>query len=295
MTGIIIHGGAGTITGEERRKLSAEGTDQAAETGYAILEAGGSAVQAVRDAVKLMEDLPQFNAGYGSVITEEQTIEMDAMLVDGNTGQIGGVMGVSSIRNPILLCETIMKESKHILFAGRGAEKFASKYGYQLIESSDLITDRVRERYANWREKQEQDSIDPEGRHKYGTVGAVAVDQEGNLAAATSTGGTLGKQVGRIGDTPIFGAGTYADQGIAISATGVGEYIIQGMIALRIKHLAERLPLIQATQQALDEVNQRFGPMGVICIDLNGDWSALKTTPDLAYSFKTDSQKGNFL
>lgn len=295
MVGVITHGGAGTIKGKERRELSASGTDKAAEYAYDLLSQGENSVTAVREAVKIMEDLPQFNAGVGSVITEDKEIEMDAMIVEGVTGNIGGVMGISRIKNPILLCETIMYNSNHILFAGRGAEKFAERNGFSLIDPSELITDGILERYENWKAKGEQDHVDPEGRDKYGTVGAVARDIDGNLAAATSTGGTLGKQMGRIGDTPIFGAGTYADREIAISATGVGEYIIQGMIGVRIKYQATIMTLKEATRNALVEVNEQFGPMGVICIDKNGDWSVDKTTKDLAYSYFTDNGRGNFL
>ncbi|MHA2503834.1 MAG: isoaspartyl peptidase/L-asparaginase family protein [Candidatus Kariarchaeaceae archaeon] len=295
MVGILVHGGAGTITGEARRQLSADGCDTAAREGYELLKSGASAVEAVKKAVEIMENLPQFNAGYGSVITEDQTVEMDAMLVDGATGSLGGVMGVSRIKNPILLCDTIRKESKHILFAGQGAEKFAEKHGYELINPEELITDRVRERYHNWIKRRENDSVDPEGRDKYGTVGAVAIDNQGRLAAATSTGGTLGKVVGRIGDTPLFGAGTYADQEIAVSATGVGEYIIQGMVGIEIGYRAKQTDLYSAVKEVLDVTNERFGPLGVIVINAAGELAFHKTTKDLAYSFMNDSGNGNFL
>jgi len=295
MVGIIIHGGAGTITGKERRALSAQGTDQAAEVGFSILEQGGTAVEAVKQAVMIMEDLPQFNAGYGSVITEEKTIEMDAMLCDGYTGNMGGLISVSRLKNPIAVCEAVMNQSKHLLFAGQGAEKFAQQHGYELIDPQELVTPRVLERYDNWKKKQELDRTDPEGREKYGTVGAVAIDNNGRLAAATSTGGVLGKSVGRVGDTPIFGAGTYADTKLAVSGTGVGEYIIQGMAALRIRNLLDSYDLDTATTMALDQIQQQFGPLGVICIDADGNWSADKTTKDLAYSYKTETEEGNFL
>lgn len=295
MVGIVIHGGAGTIHGEDRRKLSAEGTDQAANVGFKILSEGGTAIEAVMRAVEVMENLPQFNAGYGSVVTEEETIEMDAMIVDGFTKNMGGVMGISRIQNPILLCRTIMEESDHLLFAGSGAEKFASSHGIELIDSEELITQRVRDRYQNWLKTKSHDKTDPEGRDKYGTVGAVALDKDGKLASATSTGGTLGKQMGRIGDTPIFGAGTYADTDIAVSATGVGEYIIQGMVALRIKEYSSQNTLGEATRKALEEIKTQFGPLGVICIDRDGQFVMDKTTKDLAFSYKSNTESGNFL
>ncbi len=292
---IVIHGGAGTIP-DERRKIADDGVRAAISDGWEILKDGGSALDAVQAAVRSMESNPAFNAGYGSVITLDKKVEMDALLMDGKGLRVGGVIGVSRVKHPIDLCRIIMDNSKHVLFTGEGAEKIAKDNGIELIDPSELITERVLQRYDRFLEQQKHMDMDPEGRDKYGTVGAIALDSTGNLAAATSTGGTLGKISGRVGDTPIVGAGTYADDEIAISATGVGEYIIRGMLGFRVKYEYLKTPDIHnATNNALKYVTKEVGPAGIITLDNKGNWSALKTTKDLVYAVKTESELHTFL
>lgn len=291
---IVIHGGAGTIP-DARKPIADEGVRAAVLAGWNILENGGTSLDAVELAVRVMEDLPNFNAGRGSVVTEEGTLEMDALIMDGKDLRVGGVIGVSKLKNPIVVSRLIMEKSKHVLFGGRGAEIFAQNNGVKLIDPENLITDRIRERLAKFLEQKESDDTDPEGRKKYGTVGAVALDKYGNLAAATSTGGTLGKQIGRVGDTPIVGAGTYADEELAISSTGVGEYIIRGMLGIRVKlNMRDSANIKEATKKSLDFL-KKIGPSAVITLSKDGDWAAEKTTEDLVFACKTSDELITFM
>lgn len=292
---IVVHGGAGTIP-EERRPAAEKGVLEAVDLAWKCLEDGGTALDAVEIAVSAMEDNENFNAGKGSVVTENSTTEMDALIMDGKDLRVGGVIGVGRVKNPIVLSRQIMEKSKHVLFTKEGAEKLAEEYGIELVDPSYFVTDRIKERLARYfDQKQKLDETDPEGRDKYGTVGAVALDKDGNLAAATSTGGVLGKQIGRVGDTPIIGAGTYADNELAISATGVGEYIIRGMLGLRVKWNLPGKTIVDATNDALHYVNDQVGPAGIICVRKDGTWAAEKTTKDLVYAVKSDSIEETFM
>ncbi len=290
---IVIHGGAGTIP-DARKPIADEGVREAALAGWEVLEKGGTSLDAVELAVRVMEDLSNFNAGLGSVVTEEGTLEMDALIMDGKDLRVGGVIGVSRLKNPINVSRLILEKSNHVLFAGSGAEKFAKNNGVELINPESMITDRIRDRLARYLEKKEGDEMDPEGRKKYGTVGAVALDKHGNLAAATSTGGTLGKQIGRVGDTPIIGAGTYADEELAISSTGVGEYIIRGMLGMRVKlNMRDSKNMKEATKKSLEYLS-KIGPSAVITLSKDGDWAAENTTDDLAFACKTEKELISF-
>lgn len=287
MIRIVAHGGAGNIPDEFKLNYS-KGVREATKVGYELLIEGKSALDAVEQSVMSMEENPTFNAGRGSVITLEERIEMDAMIMDGKTLRMGGVMGLENYLHPISISRAILENDKHIFYAGEGADKIAKKYGFDPVNPADLITERTIQRFKKFKENPNNYSVfDPERREKYGTVGAVALDENGLLASATSTGGILGKQPGRIGDTPIPGAGTYADQQLAISATGVGEFIIRSMLAIRIKgHYENFKRCYPATVQSLNEMKQLIGGVaGVIVLDNNGDFSALHTTQDLAYSY----------
>lgn len=296
MVVLLLHGGAGTIPELERKQMANKAIVEILNEVYPMLSGGGSALDAVQKAVELMENSPLFNAGMGSVMTSEETIEMDALLMDGKSMGIGGVIGVSKIKNPIILSRKVLESNKHVLYFGEGAEKFAMKHGIELIDPNSLITERIRERFANFKLKNQVDKRDPEGREKYGTVGAVALDCDGNLAAATSTGGVLGKEIGRVGDTPIIGAGTYADDTIACSATGVGEYIIKSMLSIRIKFLIEQGKSVQqATTEALEYAKKISGPAGIIVLGKNGEWVADKNTKDLVYAIKTANMTKSFM
>ncbi|PID64108.1 MAG: beta-aspartyl-peptidase [Gammaproteobacteria bacterium] len=290
---LLIHGGAGTVARDkftpERQAQFLTALRDIARAGQVKLLAGESAVDAVAHAVRLLEDDPLFNAGMGSVLTEAQTIEMDACIMDGRDKSAGAVTCVSRIKNPILLAKAVMQHSPHVCFAREGAEKFAEQQGIALIDSDALV---VPERLAQLQAMRHADTIalDHDGEYalsnrqanpidekdKYGTVGAVALDQFGNLAAATSTGGMTNKALGRVGDTPIIGAGCYADASVAVSCTGVGETFMRGVIAhdiaARMRYGGEDLH--SACQHAIDDTLANVnGEGGLIAIDKGGNFA----------------------
>ena len=231
-----IHGGAGTI---ERGNMTAEqeagyrdALDAALKAGEDILRGGGSAMDAVTAAITLMEDDPKFNAGRGAVFTWDGTIEHDAALMDGQTRAAGAVTGTSTVRHPILLAQEVMRDGRHVFLSGAGAETFADRTDLERVEN-DWFRSESRLRSLERLKAERLSAIDVDT--KYGTVGAVALDLEGNMAAGTSTGGLTGKRWGRIGDAPVIGAGTYADnRSCAVSATGAGEYFIRVGVAQEI-------------------------------------------------------------
>ncbi len=298
---LVVHGGAGTVPDELRSQCQLS-IRQAAEVGWKILVSGGSALDAVEASVVAMEDDPIFNAGYGSVLTEIGTLEMDAMIADGCSMGVGGVIGVSRIKNPIRASRVVMEKSPHVLFFGRGAEEYVEKFGMDLTDPQKLITERSIQRLERYKEAKKtygdyiRPGDDPERREKYGTVGAVALDAHGNLAAATSTGGVLGKLPGRVGDTPVFGAGTYADKEIAFSATGVGEVIIKSVLGLKTKEgIRMGLSLDAASDYALDYLNTEIGgTAGLIAVTNKGEFVAKKTTKDLVFAIRTEKQFTDF-
>lgn len=282
---IAIHGGTGTIT---RRGLSVEMENQyrdamkrAMKAGMAELDAGRTSLDAVVAAVKVMEDDPLFNAGKGAVFTNEGRNELDASVMDGRTGMAGAVAGVTTIKNPVVAARAVMEKTKHVMLAGAGAEKFAAAQKLEIVDPSYFFTQRrwdqlERAKKANKielgdDEKAPKKSSFLEMDSKYGTVGAVAIDRDGNLAAATSTGGLNNKLYGRIGDSPIVGAGTYADnRTMAVSGSGIGEFFMRGLIAYdiaaRMKYLGQDLgTALNATlKEALED---KKGRGGVIAID----------------------------
>ena len=282
---IAIHGGTGTIT---RQSLSLEMERQyrdamarALKAGMAELDAGKSSVDAVVSAVKVMEDDPLFNAGKGAVFTNEGRNELDAAVMDGRTGLAGAVAGVTTIKNPVLAARAVMERTSHVMLAGPGAEKFAAAQKLEIVDPSYFFTPRRWEQLERAKKggRIELDNDDKAAKKssflemdsKYGTVGAVAVDRDGNLAAATSTGGLTNKLYGRIGDSPIIGAGTYADnRTMAASGTGTGEFFMRGLIAYdiaaRMKYL--NLPLAEAINATLKEALEgKKGRGGIIAID----------------------------
>jgi L-asparaginase / beta-aspartyl-peptidase len=281
--GLAIHGGAGTI---ERSKMTSEkervyraGLEQALRTGYEILQDGGSSLDAAEAAVRVLEDDPHFNAGRGSVFTSAGTNEMDASIMDGRSLKAGAVGGVQHIKNPINLARLVMEKSPHVMLAGAGAEAFAKASGIDLVDQKYFFTqerwDALQKIKAAEENRASGDGksflITDQDRH--GTVGAVALDKEGNLAAATSTGGTTNKMPGRIGDTPVIGAGTYANnQTCAVSCTGDGEYFIRAAAAHEVSVLMQYrgLTVEQAAQTSLNIVKQLGGAGGLIAIDNKG-------------------------
>jgi L-asparaginase / beta-aspartyl-peptidase len=282
--GLAVHGGAGTIepsnmTPEKEREYRA-GLERALNAGYEILKRGGSSLDATEAAVRVLEDDPHFNAGRGSVFTSAGTNEMDASIMDGKTLKAGAVGSVQHIKNPIALARLVMEKSPHVMLDCAGAEAFAKANGMELVDQKYFFTqerwDALQKMKAAEKERASGAGksfiITDQDRH--GTVGAVALDKDGNLAAATSTGGTTNKMPGRIGDTPVIGAGTYANnQTCAVSCTGDGEYFIRAAAAHEVSALMQyrRMKLQEAAQTALDAVKQLGGSGGLIAIDKSGE------------------------
>jgi len=251
---------------------------EAVDIGYAILEKGGTSLDAVEAVVQRLEDDSLFNAGKGSVFNSEGKVELDASIMDGNTLKAGAVAGVHHVKNPIRLARTVMEKSEHVFFIGDGAEKFAQEHGLELVDESYFFTEA---RWQSLQKAKAKESLTE--KEKHGTVGAVALDQHGNLAAATSTGGMTNKKFGRIGDSPIIGAGTYADnETCAISATGHGEYFIRAVVAHDIASLMryKGLSLQAAAEEVvMNKLAKLGGTGGIIAIDRNAN---------IAMPFNTD-------
>lgn len=273
---MVIHGGAGTIERSEmtpeKEQMYRAGLEQALKAGYALLERGGSSLDAVEAAVRVLEDDPLFNAGKGAVFTHQGTNELDASIMDGKTLRAGAVAAVQHIRNPISLARLVMEKSPHVMLVGEGAEAFGKQMGVQFVDQKYFYTE---ERWqALQKEKASPTPVSDKDRH--GTVGAVALDTAGNLAAATSTGGITNKQFGRIGDSPIIGAGTYANnQTCAVSCTGDGEYFIREDVAHDVSAMMEyrKMALKEAAQAAIDKVGKLGGDGGLIAIDRDGNFA----------------------
>ena len=291
---IAIHGGAGTILRSQMSdKLHEEITsalEKSVLAGHHVLQSGGDAVDAVVEAVKVMEDCPHFNAGKGSVLTHDEFVEMDASVMHGLEMDAGAIAGVRHIKNPVELARDVMRKSNHVLLIGEGAEKFAFEHGYEYTEQDYFFTERRYEQLLSMKEKglfALSESKDPEPSQlspektkypddkKYGTVGVVALDMQGNLAAATSTGGVTNKKYGRVGDSPIVGAGTMAENGnVAVSTTGMGEFFLRKMVAgdvaARMRYLKEDVHtacehIIQGDLKAMG------GEGGLIAVDSKGE------------------------
>ncbi|WP_324828532.1 isoaspartyl peptidase/L-asparaginase family protein [Qipengyuania zhejiangensis] len=272
---LAIHGGAGTL---ERSDMSPErdaayraALQTALDAGAAILKNGGSAVDAIEAAILVMEDDARFNAGRGAVFTWDGTHELDASIMDGRDRAAGAVAGVTGIRHPITLARKVMADGTHVMLSGRGAEEFAAEQGLETMPPEWFDTDARREALERLKaEKLSAIDVDI----KFGTVGAVALDKDGNLAAGTSTGGMTGKRWGRIGDAPVIGAGTYADNSsCAVSATGWGEYFIRAGVA---RTICARVHMLGESAQAaadavIADVGQMGGDGGVIVVAPNGD------------------------
>jgi beta-aspartyl-peptidase (threonine type) len=287
--GIVIHGGAGTIlkknmTPEKEAAYKAK-LEEAIKVGYTILENGGTSLDAVQKTINILEDSPLFNAGKGAVFTNDGKNELDASIMDGATQNAGAVAGVTTVKNPIDLARAVMENSNHVMFAREGAEVFAREQGIETVDSLYFYTEnrmKALER-AKAREKVELDHDDKASAfydptikdEKFGTVGCAALDKHGNLAAGTSTGGMTNKRWGRVGDAPIIGAGTYANnKTCAVSSTGWGEFFIRGVVAYDIAAMMEYKGV--SLQEAAKEVIQNKVPAlggdgGIIAIDNQGN------------------------
>jgi len=286
---IVIHGGAGGIKreyfSEEQIENYNKKLEEALNAGYSILENGGISLDAIQAAINIMEDSPLFNAGKGAVYNSEGQQEMDAAIMDGKTLNSGAIAGVNSIKNPILAARIVMDSSKHVMLSGKGAVILAKKYGVKIVDSTYFFDERRLKQLKRLQEKDKEKlqldhtafhkNLELMDDHKYGTVGAVAIDKNGNIAAGTSTGGMTNKKYGRIGDVPVIGAGTYANNATCgISATGTGEYFIRTVAAKEVSSLIQYKGY--TPDKALNEVlfNQ-IGPLGgeggMILIDKHGD------------------------
>jgi len=281
--GLVIHGGAGTI---ERSKMTPErereyraGIERALAVGCEILRRGGSSLDATEAAVRVLEDDPHFNAGRGAVFTNVGTNELDAAVMDGKTFKAGAVACLKHIKNPVSLARLVMEKSGHVMMDGEGAEAFAKQNGVEFVDQKYFYTkerwdalEKVKAAEKRGGPGKKRFIISDQDRH--GTVGAVALDQHGDLAAATSTGGTTNKRAGRVGDSPIIGAGTYANNATcAVSATGDGEYFIRATVGHDISALMEYrgVSLKEAAQTVLDKVARLGGTGGLIAIDRQGN------------------------
>jgi L-asparaginase / beta-aspartyl-peptidase len=287
---LVVHGGAGAIA-PERHQSARDGCAAAALAGWQILRSGGSALDAVSAAVVALENNPAFNAGTGSVLTRDGIAELDAGIMDGATLSVGAVAGLHRIKNPILLARRML-DSPEVLLIGDGAETFAADQGFPFCDPDDLITAAMRERWQASHSDGESTGetlSDAEGKH--GTVGAVALDAAGHIVASASTGGVMNKPAGRVGDTPIAGAGFYAEDGIGgVSCTGRGEDFIRLAIARRVIELLARGDGAQgAADASIALLGERIGGTGgLIVVDRAGRVGFARNTTAMSYAFMTD-------
>lgn len=304
-TVLAIHGGAGTILKKnmspEKEKAYHEKLKEALQTGYEILKKGGSSLDAVEAAVVVMENSPLFNAGKGSVFNADGKNEMDAAIMDGSNLKAGTIAGVHVIKNPVKAARAVMEKSQHVMMIGDGAEKFAKENGIEIVEPSYFFDEYRYQQYLKAKEKDKikldhSDSSKTKTKtDKHGTVGAVALDNNGNLAAATSTGGMTNKKYGRVGDAPIIGAGTYANNNTcAVSCTGHGEFFIRAVVAYDISSLVELkgLSLKQASETVIMEKMVKMGGEGgAISLDKNGNCSMPFNTEGMYRGYITTDGK----
>ena len=303
---IAIHGGAGTILkknmSDEKEAAYKAKLEEAIRIGYEILINGGTSLDAVTKTIKVMEDSPLFNAGKGAVFTNAGTNELDASIMDGKTLNAGASAGTTNVKNPIDLARAIMDNSPHVMMAGKGAEKFAEEQGLEIVDPKYFYTENRMNslKRAIEREKTELDHDDKSAfydtaikDYKFGTVGCVALDKNGNLAAGTSTGGMTNKRWGRVGDVPIIGAGTYANNSTcAVSSTGWGEFFIRAMVAHDISALMEYkgMNLNDAAHEVIHKkVGDLGGDGGIVAVDKNGNVAMEFNTAGMYRASMTDT------
>ena len=278
---IVIHGGAGTILKKnmtpELESAYLEKLEEAISRGYQILNEGGSSQLAVEETIKIMENSPLFNAGIGAVLTNDETASLDASFMEGSNLNAGAIAGSKYIKNPISAAISVMEDSPHVLLSSEGADEFAILRGLDTMPNSYFITERRLKSVKRAKENDDMAFIDPFiNDSKYGTVGCVAIDINGNISSGTSTGGTTNKKWGRIGDAPIIGAGTYANNDCCgISATGWGEHFIRNVVAYDIaaQMMYDNKSIKEASEKSLDKVKMTGGDGGVIGLDKNGNVS----------------------
>ncbi len=292
---LAIHGGAGVISRErmspERQREYIFHLDRALMTGDSVLRAGGSSADAVVHVLSYLEDCPLFNAGKGAVFTHKGAIELDASIMEGKTLNAGAIAGVTDIRNPIKAARRVMEKSEHVMLSGKGASAFAREQEMEMVKNRYFFTKERYESLQQLRKKQRQRNYSD----NYGTVGCVALDQQGNLCAGTSTGGMMNKKYGRIGDSPVIGAGTWADNSTcAVSCTGHGEYFIRLTIARDVAAMMEyrNLELKEAGNKVLDKLTQLGGTGGFIAIDAKGNITMPFNTSGMFRGYqKSDGEK----
>ena len=278
---IVIHGGAGTILKDnmtpELESAYLNKLEEAVKTGYQILQEGGTSQKAVEETIKIMENSPLFNAGVGAVLTNDESVSLDASFMEGSNLNAGAIAGSRYIKNPISAAISVMEDSPHVLLSSNGADEFAIKMGLDTMPNSYFITER---RLNSVRRAKQNDNLSFEDTFindsKYGTVGCVAIDKMGNISSGTSTGGTTNKKWGRIGDVPIIGAGTYANNDCCgISTTGWGEHFIRNVVAYDIaaQIIYDNKSIEEASIKSLDKVMKTGGDGGVIGLDNEGNIS----------------------
>ncbi|PCJ28089.1 MAG: beta-aspartyl-peptidase [Flavobacteriales bacterium] len=308
---IVIHGGAGTILkknlSDEKEKAYRDKLNEALNAGYKVLEDGGSSTDAVEAAINIMEDSPLFNAGKGAVFTNAGTNEMDASIMEGKDLNAGAVGGVSTIKNPITAARLVMEKSQHVMLTGKGADEFAKINGLEIEDSNYFFNQKRYDQLQKIKESEkiqldhsEDDEgylIDPEALKdsKFGTVGAVALDKNGNITAATSTGGMTNKKYGRVGDSPIIGAGTYANnKTCGVSCTGHGEYFIRKVVAYDVSALMEYkgMSLQDAANYIINDKMVKFGGSGgLIALDTDGNIAMPFNTKGMYRGYKKSSKE----
>lgn len=307
---LVIHGGAGTILKknltQEQQKAYTNKLQEALNAGYKVLENGGTSTDAVIEAIKIMEDSPLFNAGKGAVFTNEGKNELDASIMEGKDLNAGAVSGVRTVKNPITAARAVMDKSQHVMLSGKGADDFAKMNGLEIVDPSYFFSP---ERMKQLKKIMDSDKLQLDHDHieddqgyeinpdelkdsKYGTVGAVALDQYGNITAATSTGGMTNKKYGRIGDSPIIGAGTYANETMGVSCTGHGEYFIRKVVAYDLAALMEykKMTLQEAAKYLVHEKLVEFGGYGgLIALDKDGNVTMPFNTKGMYRGYKKSS------
>lgn len=312
---LVIHGGAGTIlkknmSPEKEAAYEAKLTE-ALEAGYKILQSGGSSVEAIQTAIHVMEDSPLFNAGKGAVYANDETLKMDASIMRGSDKNAGAVAGVGIVKNPIDAAIAVMEKSEHVMLAGEGAEEFAEKNGVEMADPDYFKSDVRLKQLKRIQEKEEmildhdgdQGAIDPSENEfnidyiedkKFGTVGAVALDQNGDIAAGTSTGGMTNKRYDRIGDSPVIGAGTYAyNETCGVSCTGHGEFFIRNVVAYDVSALMEykQLSVDEAATEVIKKQTEMGGKGGLIALDSKGNVAMPFNTAGMYRGYITESGK----
>lgn len=303
---LVIHGGAGTILKSkmtpEKEQAYTSALRASLQAGYDILKTGGSSEKAVEAAIHVMEDSPLFNAGKGAVFTHEGTNELDASIMKGKDGAAGAVAGVTTIKNPITAAIAVMEDSPHVMMVGQGAERFAKEQGIAQVDPSYFYT---QERWDALQRILKEDSKAIELDHsdkqsitkpewkddKFGTVGCVALDSKGDISAGTSTGGMTNKKFGRVGDSPVVGAGTYANKQVGVSCTGWGEYFIRNVAAYDVAALMEykSLSALEASKEVIRKIGDMGGDGGMIVLDRGGNVALPFNTAGMYRGYITES------